>query len=167
MPALVPFRLKVLRNLTTCFEGITPDAGFQNDMRSKVFRGRLLFSDDDPLPAISILEPPIPPEGLSSSQHNTNGFSPWELLIQGFLKDDPDNPTDPAHILLAEAKAVLVREKRRPVQGGRNILGLGNRVSNMQIGQGSVRPADEISARAYFWLPLTLTIGENLENPYE
>jgi hypothetical protein len=47
------------------------------------------------------------------------------------------------------------------------IFGLGNFVIGMRIGSGVVRPPDEISAKAYFWLTITLDMVEDLADPYE
>ena len=66
---------------------------------------------------------------------------------------------------MAEVKAVLVKNKR--AERGNNILGMGGRVVEMTIGQGSVRPSDEASDKGFFWLTLTIRVVENLEEPYE
>jgi len=89
-------------------------------------------------------------------------------VIQGFVRDDRENPTDPAHLLLAEVKRVLALERRktnwdRPQNG---ILGLGRDIVTMYIEPGVVRPADELSSKAYFWLTLRLEITEDLADPY-
>ena len=47
------------------------------------------------------------------------------------------------------------------------ILGLGRQVTKLYIGPGVVRPPDEVSAKAYFWLTITLDLAEDLEHPYE
>ena len=159
----IPFRLKVLRALTDTLASITPTNGSQFDLSTSVYRGILVFDENTPLPAISILEAPIPLEVLQARGDNPNSTGPWELLIQGFVKDDIEHPSDPAHVLMAEVKAALVREKRR--DRGRNILGMGGRVVEMFIGQGSVRPEDGTS-KTFFWLTLTLRLVEKLEEPY-
>lgn len=164
-----PFRLRVLMALTEVIERIypdNPDRPFDHefDLRGRVFRGRNRFGTDDPLPMVSILEAPIPLETLMGQNTNVHNAGPWELLIQGFVEDDKDNPSDPAHRLMAEVKAIIVREKKR--DRGNNIFGMGNRVHEILIGQGSVRPPDEASDKAFFWLTLTLRLAENLEDPY-
>lgn len=156
-----PFRLRVLKALSAALEEVEFEGG---TMVGKSFRGRVVYGDDDPLPMLSVLEPPIPLDVLFSKGDNTHSTGPWELLVQGFVKDDPQNPTDPAHHLMATTKARLVQEKRR--DRGKNILGMEGRVVEMFIGQGSVRPADDISHRAFFWLTLTLRLAENLEDAY-
>lgn len=160
----LPFRLRVLRALTSLLEGVTPEAGYKHDLRGVVFRGRDTFGPEDPLPMISILEAPIPLETLISRNTNSASAGEWELLIQGFTPDDPLNPTDPGHHLMAEVKSVLAKEKQK--DRGRNLLNQGNRVMEIRIGQGSVRPADEASDKAFFWLTLTLKMGEELADPY-
>lgn len=156
-----PFRLRVLKALTKALEEVEFDGV---TMEGRTFRGQLVYGDDEPLPMYSILEPPIPLDVLFSKGDKAHSTGLWELLIQGFVPDDPTHPTDPAHYLMALTKARLVREKRR--DRGNNILGMGGRVMEMFIGQGSVRPADEVSARAYFWLTLTLRMAENLEDAF-
>lgn len=47
-----------------------------------------------------------------------------------------------------------------------NILGMGGLVTDLRISHGVVRPPDEVSGKAYFWLRLTLVVVENLLDPY-
>lgn len=170
MPTLDnPARLQVQKNMTAVLNTITTDNGYANDIGLNVFRGRIVYGDESPIPMLSILEVPIPedqdlvraPSGLSKGQ--------WELMVQGWVKDDRDNPTDPAHVLLADVKKCLAQERARgydwdaPEDG---IFGLGRIVTDMYIGAGVVRPPEEISAKAYFWLNVTLDLAENLEDPY-
>lgn len=170
----VPFRLRVLRSLTELIETVNPtntlidengdEKPFSYDMRKSVFRGRMKYGPNDPIPMISILEAPIPQEANVARGENTKSTAPWEILIQGFVDDDPDNPTDPAHELMAEVKVVLTRSKHQ--DRGTNMLDMGGRVFEMNIGQGSVRPADEYNERAFFWLVLTIRVTEDLDKPY-
>ena len=161
-----PLALYVLKRITTVLEGITEANGYQHDLSEKVFRGRALFGEGDPIPMLSILEVPIPIDQLPSPATLSKGG--WELMVQGFAEDDRTNPTDPAHKLLADVKQLLALEKKkenwdRPEQG---IFGLGGIVDKLYIGRGVVRPADEISAKAYFWLTITLEMVEDLADPY-
>lgn len=160
----VPFRLRVLKALTKVIEEVNPDNGFHHDLRGKVFRGRVRFDPSDPIPMVSLLEAPIPAEVSESRGDNTKSAGSWELLIQGFADDDRQNPSDPAHHLMAEVKAVLVKDKRR--DRGNNMLGMGGRVYEMSVGQGSVRPPDDPTNEAFFWLTLRVRIAEELEEPY-
>lgn len=160
----VPFRLRVLKALTILLEGVNPENGFRHDLRGKVFRGRIRYGIDDPTTMISILEAPIPQEPIEAKGAKQSSAGMWELLIQGFVDEDRKHPSDPAHKLMAEVKTALVRSKM--THRGHNILGMEGRIYEISIGQGTVRPADEPTSEAFFWLTLTLRIGEDLENPY-
>jgi hypothetical protein len=160
----IPFRLRVLRSLTSIIEQVNPTKGQHFDLRGAVFRGRARFGDDDPTPMVSILEAPIPQGSSQSKGDNTKVISEWELLIQGWSDDDRRNPSDAAHHLMAEVKSVLVREKKK--DRGNNLLGMGGRVVEMYVGQGTVRPPDDPVSEAFFWLTLTLRLAEDLEQPY-
>jgi len=61
-------------------------------------------------------------------------------------------------------KKRLIEERIRDRQ--RDILGMGDVVTELRLSQGVVRPADEISDKAYFWMRITLGIVENLNEPY-
>lgn len=163
-----PFRLRVLKGLTTALEGIMIANGFKHDLAGKVFRGRNIFGADDPLPMLSILETPLPIEAVEPPQFGTTFFNPtWDLLIQGFVDDDKDNPTDPAHVLVADVMQRLGQERKRENRKGIDIFGLGNKVDGLSIASPVVRPADELSAYAQFWLRITLKIVEDVETPYQ
>ena len=163
-----PTRLDIHKRLTALLETITTANGFQHDMAGKVFRGRGVYGDETPLPMLSILEAPIPDEPPAQPGSGTEQKIRQQLVIQGFVEDDRINPTDPAQVLLAETKSVLAVERskvdwNKPEDG---ILGLGRTVTDLYIGAGVVRPADEISDKAYFWLNLTLEFVEDLADPF-
>lgn len=184
MTLQVPIRLRTLIGLTDVVKAITPANGFQSDlsdfvdpddatvMRSRVFRGRNTFGQDDPIPMVCILENPHAEPGLHDSPRGAPVVvGPWELLLQGFVEDDKQNPSDPAHYLMADVKKALVqvRTQLQPRSGGNlypNLFGAGRGVTDMQIGSGVVRPPDEVSDKACFWLTLTLQMAEDLGNPF-
>jgi hypothetical protein len=159
-----PFRLQVLRALTAVLESITPENGYTYDLSGSVFRGRIIFGESDPLPMVSILEPPIPPDPIQTPLSGTEQILTWDLLIQGFVKDDSKNPTDPAHFMLADIRQALVRERERAQDSG--IFGLNARVRNLDFGSPVIRPSDDISSKAYFYLPIFLSVVESLSDPY-
>ena len=159
-----PFRLRVMMALTAALEDINPVNGYQFDLTGKVFRGREIFGQDDPLPMVSILEAIEEQKQLPAPASGTETSGPWELLVQGFVEDDYQNPTDPAHRLMAEVKKRLVQERVRERQY--NILGMEGKVTDLKISHGVVRPPDEVSGKAYFWLRLTLVMVENLADPH-
>jgi hypothetical protein len=162
MPQNYPFRLRVLQQLTKSLALIHPSRGFQCDLSNAVFRGRIEYGENDPLPMLSILEPPLPPDPIHTPQRGEEQIGMWDLLLQGFVQDDPRNPTDPAHILLADVRKMLTLIRREDP----NILGEEKGIREIHLGSPVVRPADEISSKAYFYLPIRLSIGENLADPY-
>ncbi len=162
-----PFRLRVLDAVTETLESISVANGYSCELAGAVFRGRDMFGNDDPLPMTAILEPPVAPDALFQGVASGSTYSEWELLLQGFVDSDtlsPKHPTDPGHFLLADLKKALVKEKRR--DEGFNAFGMQGRVEVHAIGQGVVRPADEVSAHAYVLLPIVLRIAENHEDPF-
>lgn len=169
MAATEPLRLRILKAMTEALKEITVANGYHTDVNGAVFRGRVVYGDNDPLPLLSILEVPIPidqTEVPNDSPFNSGG---WEIMVQGFVEDDETHPTDPAHFFMADVKKRLAKEKRKALEmeSEDGIFGLGNFVTNIRIGTGVVRPPDEISAKAYFWLTLMLDVVEDLTDPYE
>jgi hypothetical protein len=171
-------RLKVLKGLTALVKTITPANGYQSDLsdfvddgiiRSRVFRGRSIFGEGDPLPMISILEMPREPSQMETPPGATVYSAPWELMVQGFVPDDKDNPTDPAHQLLADVEKALIAEraKRGQTPAMRTYALLGQPcVTDIVLSRGVVRPPEEVSSKAFFWLIVTLTMVEDLLNPF-
>lgn len=176
-----PFRLRVLKNLTAHLKGITPANGYRSDLadfedtvegetdtltKARVYRGREGFGFNDPRPMLAILEDPAAIDRLFGTSTSVAAAGDWPLFITGFVEDDSENPTDPAHILSAEVEKRLIELKTQEY----DILGLGGRkpcVTGVKIGRPVCRPADgEVSDVAFFFLPLTLTLSEDLENPF-
>lgn len=167
-----PYRLRVMDGLVACLEGITPANGYKSDLSPtggrKVFRGRNIFGENDPLPMLSILETPLPIEAIPTPEAGTTQYTPtWDLLIQGFVQDDPEDPTDPAHILVADVLQALAKERKRRGGKSSNIFGMNGKVDDIVIANPVVRPPDELSSRAQFWLRITLKIVEDMESPYQ
>lgn len=184
-----PWRQRVLTAVTDTIKTITPDAGYQFNLAddhspdaehpSRVFRGRAWFGDTDPIPMISVLEAPDEAdEFIDEPFDGKQEGGEWRLFVQGFVNDDPYNPTDPAYMLLADVRRRLLAERKRkhPVSrnqpdpfgmGVVNSNGSGNAVLGITVGKGVVRPADDVSAKAYFWLVLTIQLIENGERPYD
>lgn len=173
-----PFRLRVLKALTDQMKLITPANGYESDLsdfiaedglpKPRVYRGRDSFGDSDELPFISILEDFRPEEQTLGSVGSTEAAGEWRLLIQGFVKDDPENPTDPAYVVSADVMKALITLRKGTNK--RNILGLGGImpcVTDITFKQPVVRPADgEVSATSFFFITLNLKLAENLENPF-
>lgn len=172
-----PFRLRVQKSLTEALKQITPANGFKSDLsdftedgedKKRVSRGRALYGEDDPLPMVSILEEPIAPETDLAPSSGTTGTGPYDLMIQGFVDDDKDNPTDPAHFLMSDVKQRLIGLKLDEDISNR-VFRFGpkaNTVVGVSFGGGVVRPADEVSAVAYFWLRVSFDLAEDHLNPF-
>lgn len=176
MPAISnPLRLEIQKRLADVLREITPGNGYVSDFSgaegtddNKVFRGRAIYGDSDPIPMLSILESPIPLDQPPPPVDSGLNAGQWELMIQGFVEDDKANPTDPAHVAMADVKKRLAIESqkvsaRRDEDGP---FGLLRQVTKIAIGTGVVRPPDEISAKAYFWLLIVLDIAEDVTDPY-
>lgn len=159
-----PFRIRVAKKLTEALEGINPTNGYEFDLTGAVFRGRDTFDHGDPLPMVSILESIVEKPVLFAPMGGGKTRTEWELLLQGWTEDDKVNPTDPGQRLMAAVKKRLVEERRR--SDGYDILGMEGMITDIKFSTGVVRPADEVSARAYFWLKLELSMVENLLDPY-
>lgn len=183
-PDPLPFPLVVLRTLTASLKQIVPANGYQFNMadfdrgdgvmQRRVFRGRAWFGASDPIPMISVLEGASPADELVEFPTDCPaGMFDWPLLIQGFVDDDPENPTDPARLLLADIRRRLIDEATRKRGRQSDPLGLGrigvpnvNRVHAISVGFGTAQPADDISAKAYCWLPITVRVVDHAEAPY-
>lgn len=163
-----PRRLRILKSLTTALAEITPANGYRNNLSGfgTIIRGRAIFGENDPIPMVSILEPPLPPDRFRDPDESPATVGLWELVIQGFVQDEKDNPTDPAHILAADLLQRLALEKRK--ENGEPFA-LGFRcIRRLIIGPPVVRPPDNvISSKAYCWISFTIDLVEDLTKPYE
>jgi len=165
-----PLRLRVLTRLTEELQAITPANGYRHDLSRAVYRGRDVFDRNDPVPMVSILESILEKDQLQAPLGGSSKAGPWELLIQGWAEDDKENPTDPGYHLLAEVQKRLVEMTRMPFEDpnrrGCDILQMGGIITALRFSRGVVRPPDEASYKAYFWLKVELDLVENLLEPY-
>lgn len=181
-PNPLPFKLRAMRALTGILKSITPADGYVYDlsdfdpgdgeMMERVYRGRDTFAANDPLPMVSVLEGVNPGDDVAEPPVEAVAAEyDWQILIQGWLPDDQEHPTDPAYLLLADVRKRLAIETRRKLPGSHQLdpLGLGdgkNRVVGIRVGAGVVRPPDRLSDKAWFWLSVTLRILDNAAEPY-
>lgn len=177
-PNPLPLKLRILHALTNALKTISPTTGYQSDlsdfdpgdgeMTSRVYRGRMWFGESDPLPMVSILESTVPGESVAEPPSHVPSIEyDWPLMIQGFVADDKNNPTDPGYILMADVRQLLATEATRKVFNDTLILGFpSTQVIQLKIGTGTVRPADDVSAYAYFWLELEIRIFDRALKPY-
>lgn len=176
-------RLAALRALTTHLsDEIRIENGYKHDLSNAVFRGRLAFAtgDDDnpgdPLPMVSILENPNPDRFPQRAGYEDQGDSvqrdKWTLNVQGWVEDDPLNPTDPAYELMADVKKALYAliAQHHPEQGIGGIhpnYCLDGLINGLEFEAGTVRPPDELSSKAFFWMRVILDFAENVKDPYD
>lgn len=149
---------------------VTIANGSPFDLTDLVFRGRLRYGHNEPVPMVSLMQAPnidIETVDVGKGRQRTTDKT---FLIQGWVADDFNNPTDPAHELLAEVKQALgqimdMDSEHYMLQSYSNT---GNGlISNISISSGLVRPPEaSISDKAYFWLPVLVTLIENLSDPY-
>lgn len=160
----LPRRLHVLRTLTDHLRTITPDNGYQHDLSEAVFRGRQQFGSGDPIPMVSILQSPRNEPPLQSPGQGTVQHGPLDLLLQGFVADDHEHPTDPAELLLADVKLALGELRDRIAKAPRMHW---EGIEDLEFDQGICRPPDaEISSLAFFWLSVRLSFTDNARDPY-
>ena len=161
-----PKQLRILKKLSnflelTCgFEGI------------KVYRGKTVVTAKELEDCLSILEAPRPVVGQPAGHLGHKRLETWTLLLQGWPKDDPDNPSDNAYILKAACEQWLYRIIAVDEAGGMplypEVYLLGGDIASLTIGQGLVRPPTEEAASrpAMFFLPLIVEITTDVSNPY-
>lgn len=159
-------RLQVLKAITTQLETITVLNGYQFDLEGAVFRGRTGFGDETPTPCIGIFE--MRPEDAVRADETVQRDE-WFLAIQGYVDADDVHPTDPAHNLMADVKKSLAVIMRPDTPVSRNSEYMfGGLVVDMQLDGGVVMPpSQDVTDVAVFLLKMTVTIVDNLENPYE
>lgn len=160
-------RLVILKALTAQLKTINGTDGYTINLNNRVYRGRNRFGETEQLPAIAILESMNPDRGPSTAggSEDTKQIDDWVLLIQGWAVDDKDNPADPAHILMGEVKKCLAKIAVE-VEGNTAFL-LGGLIEEIQLEPGTVRPPDETSAQAYFWMRISLKVVERLFDPFD
>lgn len=169
MPATIldqdPKQLRIIKKLcnhlelTSGYEGIT------------VFRGKAIVSAKEVEDCMSILEAPRPLIGQPAGHEGHKRLETWTLLVQGWPKDDKDNPSDPAYYLKAAVeerlyRIIAVNENTGLPTYPQEYL-LGKDIASMTIGQGVVRPPEQEAASrlAMFYLPLMLEITTDVRNP--
>lgn len=166
MAERTPFRLRVMKAMTGVLESVSVATGYNHDLAGCVFRGRLMYGNNDPVPLVSILEAPLPDDPDRTPFAGATWKGPWRLMIQGWVDDDKANPTDPAYMLLADVRQRLAKE-RLAMLPKNNLFGMDGCVTDIIIGACVVRPAEEaVNELANFLLSVTLEIAENMADPY-
>jgi hypothetical protein len=168
-------RLRLKIALTEWLQGITPANGYQHDLSTqsgvvRVFRGRDKFGENDPLPALAILETLNPDRDINFAGAGRVVNEQWILMVQGWAAPDESeiHPTDAADRLLADAKkrvGELMGNDLAPQdeRSHHNLYGL---VADIKVEPGTVRPPDQFSALAYFYFRVAFSFVEKIDDPY-
>ena len=170
-------RLTTLKALSDFLSGeVTVANGYKHDLDvpGAVVRGRLFFDKDDPLPGLSILENIDPdrfPRTAGGDYEHPLTKENWTLLIQGWAKDDKQNPTDPAYELMADVRKALAKLVKRPAPMTAEVESpdylLGGLITGMTMEPGIARPpTEDVSAKAFFWMRIVFHFVENPNDPY-
>lgn len=175
---MIPIRVAIRRAVKAALVEINPTNGYHNDLRpdemgrARVVAGRNAIGNDEPLPLVTIIEPPLAVEQTSTRRQpdNTVRATEWDLLIQGWVEDD-EEAGDQAYLLCAEVCRRLAQEKRRPDArpgsgNGYNFFGMRNKIFEMTIGSPVVRPSETVTSQSVFYLVLTLKITEDMARPF-
>lgn len=144
--------------------------GAEGTDANKLFRGRATYGESDPDMMVSVLEDyqqgknKLPTTGYSGIRH----FE-YRLLIQGFVPDDVENPTDPAQRLQAdlEQKIGFLRKSVEKTQFLFDFSGNTGNVTGIWSDSGGVRPPDDLSSVAYCWIEVGMDVFQVTTSPYE
>lgn len=166
-------RLAIAKALTDHLSNtVTTANGYKFDLTGNVYRGRKKFGTETLLPAIAVLENFNPDREPSEVGGFTNRQTKYTLifLLNGWAEDRPEfdsenHPADAVYELMADVKKALgiLVDHGKYEQGG-VLEGL---VEDIKFEPGVVRPADETSERAYFWLRVQLEVTEKVQDPYD
>ena len=157
-------QLIILKRLTLHLEGITPANGYGYDMSGRVARGVTRFGSDQVVPFISILE------SLRADQRPEQAGTErlwreedWELLLQGWVDENRELPTDE----LYQLKACTEKRLAELVQDDKPSYRLGGIITGLKIGPGVVRAATpQPGGVEAFYLPLIVRYAINLADPF-
>jgi hypothetical protein len=164
-PVKLPKQLRILKKLTAHLE-VT--SGYEP---LKVFRGKAVITSKEAMDCLSILEAPRPIIGDPANNQGVQRREAWTLLIQGWPKDDAENPSDPAYMMKAAVEqqlSLIIAEHPEGIERTDDLYLFGGDIASLTIGQGVVRPPSEEAASrlAMFYLPLILEITTDVRNPY-
>ena len=153
-----PKRLVVLKAITAHqLADLTVANGYQHDLAG-VWRGRNVISDGTALPCVALIEALNPDtDSRPPSGNHAIKVNVWHMLVQGWVADDEENPTDPAYLLAADVQKSLAKLVPGRIAGY---------VEELSFEAPVCRPPDDVSSRAYFWLRLTMKIKDDSANPY-
>lgn len=157
-------QLTILKSLTTHLQGITPGNGYEFNLSAAVYRGVTRFGSDQALPFVSILESLRPdPNPREAGTEKLVREDTWELLVQGWVDENRQFPTDQ----LYQLKGAVEKRLAELVTAGNPAYRLGGLVTKLRIGPGVVRAATPQPGGAEaFYLPLWVFYVINLADPF-
>ena len=169
-------RLTTLKAITDFLKTeVAVASGYKHDLDGAVFRGKMFYTNNDPLPCVSILEnidPDRYPREAGGDRAHPVTKEGWVLLVQGWVKDDKENPTDPAYELMADVRKALAKLCRRPstmsAEPENPDYNLGGLIAGMTMEPGIARPPiEQVSSKAFFWMRVVLKFVEDPNDPYK
>lgn len=184
---IISNKLDFMRKVTDHLKGMTPDwkiiltdpttkqpfeAACPYNLADSVYRGRLTFGDEVELEFLALMEAPRQLNPNGGGLANLTQDEEWTLLIQGFGKEDRVHPTDPAYNLLSwvqKRMSMVSEENKNGARGGvyPEVWRFGNTIGEVRYQIPIVRPGqDDVSAAAYFYMPISVGIVTDLTNPF-
>lgn len=155
-----PIKLQILKAITAHLENITPENGYNHRLTGSVFRGRAIIGAQTALPCLSILENPKAAQGQWADEDLTVRKDQWGLLVQGWVEDDEENPTDALYPLVEDVVKRLGDINNSAFPGIYRLKGL---ISELQLHPAVCRPAEDgISSKAFFYMPITIGLTTHL-----
>lgn len=158
-------RLLLLKAICDHLKTEITTANGYNFTLTSVYRGKKNFGKEIKLPAVAVLEnfnPDRLPEtigGVVGTKHKYDQI----YLLNGWAEGgDVEQEEDSAHLLMGDVKKALGKLLVPRNQSG-FFDGLANTLS---IEPGVVRPPDEQSEKAYFWMRIRLEVVEKVGDPY-
>lgn len=159
-------QLAILKALTVHLEGITPANGYEHDLMGRVFRGKSKFGSEESLPFVSILESLRPDNRpLEAGPEKLIRLERWELLVQGWVDENREFPTDDLYQLKGAVEKRLAELLNTPENTP--LYRLGGLIVSIRIGPGVVRAATpQVGGAEAFYLPLLVDYVMNLGDPF-
>lgn len=153
-------RLTVMKALTDHIrDSIDGTGGYTNNLEGEVWRGRLDYGEEQKLPFVSLIESPEQPEIPVKGGEDMFHVRPT-IFVQGWHKDDLDNPTDPLYLLLGDLEKCL-----HPLTQKNGFTALG--LIGFEMSPGVVRPPDKTSLTSYCQVEIKPKFTQKVGDPYE
>lgn len=160
-----PKQLRILRKLSALLEATSGYEGI------KCWRGKSTITSKEVEDTLSLLEAPRPIVGSGAAENGVKRDETWTLLLQGWPKDDHEEPSAPAYWMKAACEqqlSLIIAELPNGVQRRDGVYMLGGDISSLTIGQGVVRPPSEEGASrlSMFYIPLIVGLQTDVRNPH-